>query len=288
MKKRSAILFFIFFFSITAQTQIYIGASCGYHLPALKEYLANLDEQFADGSGVNKRITSSFGKGIQPEFTIGYQKDSALSFEIQSAYLLGSTIRMNNIYIGNGIYGYFPPADNIASMIRISPAVKFSIGKKIFNYYLLAGPVIGIGTKTELIVDNPYGYGTNTQIRAVYDGGISWGVRSSAGLEWKITPGISAHCRFDGIFQNWSPEHYKINSYSIDGTDQLPLLDNYYKEAYFSEKISGTAYADQPRHSMKFSLPFSSYGISLGISYRFGTAKAKPSKTESDEIEIPN
>ena len=260
---------------------LYLGLGVGYGFPAGKQ--ADVEQtSTTSGSVTTNEYTTknlSLGKGINAGLYVGYMFNKNLGAELGISYLIGGKTTINDKSTGNNSsstdeYIYK------GNMIRFTPALKMIIGENKLRPYMRIGMIVGIAGK----LTDEYNY-TNTtpgstssgQVITEYTGGISLGFHGGLGINYALSDKLSLFGELAGNYQNWAPKKSEITTYTQDGADQLPSMTTYQKETEFLDSFTTTSNSPSnngvPDQQTKFYLPFSSFGINIGIVLNFGGAE---------------
>ena len=230
----------------------------------------------SSNSSSEEIVKGSLGKGIQAQFTIGTELKSNVSIELGTSFLFGSGIHSEySSTSGQNTES----SDASATMIRFFPAVKINSSGEKSKLYARAGLAIGVAGNLELNNTSYDSYSAATTIRtSKYTGGIAVGFTGSIGAEFKTGTRSCFFTELLFISQSWAPSKGEMTVYSVNGKDRLAALSIADKQVEFENSINRennftTADPNSPSKQLKYYMPMSSAGISVG--FRFSIAKAK-------------
>jgi hypothetical protein len=251
-----------------------------------------------ENSGTDTRIkgSGSYGKGIQVGATFGYMFNENISAELGFGYLIGTKIwsikgesyytdeqkyvdetnpALNTISTSQSFSTYESKASG--NMLRIIPAMRFSAGNGAIKPYARIGLVIGVANKTKgysNMAGSDY-MGVSTVMKYEYKrtGGISLGFAGALGANYKLNDLLGIFAEVSIITQSWAPKKSELTEFTINGEDKFSELTTSEIETEYENSYSFSSTDDDensPRKSLKGSLPFSSIGLNLGLSFAFG------------------
>lgn len=272
-------------FSIaSSQAQgVYMGIGGGYGFAAGKQSLFDDYKTTVSSSGsTTQEFTShpfSLGKGINTGLYAGYMFNKNVGAELGIAYLIGSKNIFTDEYINNSA---FPSSSKTemtwkGRMIRLVPTIRMTAGEKKLRPYMKAGLIIGVGGK---VYDDMHSVNTSGGSSSVTDqsweyyGGMSLGFHGAMGLNYMVSDKIGIFGELAGNYQNFAMKKGSMTKYTVDGVDQMPTMDTNDKEIEFVDSYSYDSSAspnvNQPDKASKFFMPFSSFGINLGLHISLG------------------
>jgi outer membrane protein W len=269
---------------LTAQS-LYVDVHAGYGFPAARQNLGGNTKSTTSGSVTTTENTSrsvSLGKGIQPGVAVGYMFTPNIGAEIGINYLLGTATK----FVNEDTKPTSSDKSEISvkgSMIRIIPAVKFTISENKMRPYIRTGLIIGVATKALVsITDESVNGSTSSSSESAveYSGGLSLGFHGAMGVNFMLSDNLGIFAEVTGYYQNWAPKKALQTKATLDGQDQLGTMDIRDKETDFeksyTEDNSQPINKDVPSKSTQFWLPFSSAGLNVGVQINLGGgAKAK-------------
>ncbi len=277
MRKKSTLkillVIFISAFSFAANSQVYFGVYSGYGLPIAKRVIAT--DVFPNSSGtVLSTMVGSFGKGFTNGLLTGYQFNNYLSAELGIEQLSGSKI-LYSLVDSSDFYAHTIERMAKAKMINLIPAIRLTVGEGKFKSYIRTGMLIGfngeiVSDKSDISEARNYTdrYETTEQFR----GGIAFGFLSGLGLSYSLNNALSFSAEAVVHAQTWSPQKSSIIKCTRNGVDELPSFPTYAKEFEYAETAPGywlQPSPDSPTIRLREYYSFSSYGLSLGVRYKF-------------------
>ena len=169
-------------------------------------------------------------------------------------------------------------------MIRIIPAIKIQGGDGNIIPYMKLGFVIGLNPSIE-ITANSNEHEVNQSIVSdtvltktiKLSKGYSLGFMAALGADFKLNDALSIYGEVGIIGQSYAPTHGEITSSTKNGIDVLGKMTTNQKEVEFVDKYSHSSSTGSstnqgvPDQTLKTYLPFSSWGLNIGVHYIFGS-----------------
>lgn len=285
MKTKQLLFLAIFFsfisISFTQAQSVYMGIGGGYGFAAAKQSFFDDYKTNASSSGSIYTQTAhpfSLGKGINTGLYAGYMFNKNLGTELGFSYLIGSKNVFTDEYNNSTIPSSSKTEDEWRGrMIRIVPTIRMTAGEKKLRPYMKAGLIVGVGGKLysdrHSIDVDPLST-TTTEESWEYSGGMSLGFHGGIGINYMVNDKIGIFAEVAGNYQNWAMKKGSMTKYTVNGVDQMAMLDTRDKEIEFVDSYSYDSSTpsnpNQPDKSTKFYLPFSSIGINLGVHFSLG------------------
>jgi opacity protein-like surface antigen len=284
--KPSKILFSIIFAliftanikTLTAQN-IYANIGSGYGLNAAsstfgENYTTSISQQ------TRNTVKGSFGKGFCFGAGFGYMFNENFGTELGFNYLVGSKIDIKTSRTSDNPLSTTDMIDSYkASMLRIMPGIKITIGKNI-KPYAKFGLVLGTFGKmtnnySESInppsppIDSLINY-RNSTIK--YSKDFAFGFYGAFGIEFHLNSNMSLYAELLSINQSWAPGYSVMTIKNENGIDQLPSMSICDKETDYVKSITGNYITDvnSPSKAIKQYYPMSSFAINIGLHIFFG------------------
>lgn len=249
----------IIFSSIESMGQgAYFNAGFGYGFPAGDRI------EIESPNGVEKNVYGSYGSGLSVGIGTGYMVNSNASFDLGIWYVMGSSYDYETLDTVVGTVH-----DRVSgTTVRIMPSVKISTEKKN-SLYAKAGLVLGIATVLE--GDETFAYpasgGSSTANSSfTYSSGSSFGWVAALGVDFNRENSTSIFVELNFCRQNFAPG---ILTVSFPGIPKLTyqLVDE-----------PNPAAGDE---MLKPVFPFSTIGITAGVTFSSSRDKKKPGKSPS-------
>jgi hypothetical protein len=220
----------------------------------------------ASGESNYEAIALSLGKGLNVNASFGYNFTKNIAVELGINYLLGSETTALQT---NASSNFRSESKFSAKMLQIKPTLVLSAGYDKINPYAKFGVVIGTGKANLEVSGTSTGFSTNSNYEL--SEGTPIGFHGGIGLTYSLNSKISLFGEITSVNLNFSPKKGKLTEATVNGVDQLPLMDVEDKEIDFVDTFyTGTVTSpNQPSKSPAFALPFSSLGLNVGVKYNF-------------------
>ena len=268
---------FVTLFATNSHAQgIYFNIGGGYGLPAAPNLISTTDDNSTNNGNStthNYKLVKgggSFGKGIQLGAIVGYMFTENVGAELGIGYLAGGkSTSKDQSTSSNGTSTYEGTISG--SMIRFTPALRFSAGHGNIRPYARTGLVIGVGAKVKTVEkDNESNNGVPILIETEqrFSGGLSLGFACGVGINCKLNKNIGMFAELGVITQSWAPKKSVITKDVENGIDQLPNMTTNDKETEYVTSYTETypnTNTASPSKSLKMNMPFSSAGINVGV-----------------------
>lgn len=270
--KISSLAALLLLVSYTANAQSYINVGIGYGAPALRELVAV--DYHSTSNTTYTGVYSSYGAGLQPELTFGYKFNPNFGMEFGYGYLFGSKI-VSDIHDEQGPNTETGTNESWARMHRVMIGARVTASEGAWQPYMRVGMSVGMGgtvfSETETTTTGP---SFNSSFHRVdeYSGGVAVGFTGGLGIHYHISDMFAIYGEANMIAQNYSPKRGLITTYDVDGQDQLGSMTIRDKETeYVDEYTTVNPPNDgQPDQDLKFYLPMSSIGVTVGMHFYFG------------------
>ncbi len=261
-------LFFgLFTSSICLAQGFYLNSNSSYNFS-----LASIPVSANYSPSKTESVHGSFGKGFDLGIGGGYGFSKNIAAEINFTYLMGGKIDFQDSYDPNT-----PPNKETLKgrMYRLIPTIKISTGEKI-KPYAKVGLILGLGTK---LIDESLRYNymwseTTNRIEETteFNGGLSLGFKGNLGADFSLNDKLGLFAELNFVSQAWAPKNATVTKYLVNGEDKLSSMDLRDKETEFVESYDPNATIEpyQTNKSLKLFLPFSSWGINIGLKFTFG------------------
>lgn len=260
----------------------------GYSLLGNSSYVSmyNYDNFMNTTTTTGESLGYSYGKGLNFRINAGYDFNKFIGGEIGFAYMLGSSMEVSSYDsygdVSGGTIVDLVVFDNSyevkGKMFQIVPAIVVSPGFDKFNPYVKFGVIVGFGSyaidwkQVHSATNEP----TETREQTFeFSKGVSVGLSSSLGVQYKFSV---ATCLFlEANFSNvsYSPKKGELTKSTENGINELPMLTTRDKNIEFVKEFTETRVnynpdENKPRQELKYSVPFSTIGVNLGVRINLG------------------
>lgn len=258
----------------SSNAQIYINVGAGYGLAAQRQ-MVMLETQSTSSSQTDKGIYGSFGAGVLPQLSIGYNINENCGIEANMNYLLGAKISSESNEEIAANWTSMTMQDAWARSFRAGLGFRYSFGEGSMMPYMRSGILFGFGnmiTMTSEQTETMSSATTVIKMTQEYDGGTAIGFYGGLGMNYHFSDMVGMFVEIGYIGQNWAPTHSLITEYTVDGQDQLGNMDTRDKETEYLHEVtsSGTPDDTKPDQQLLWYYPMSSWGLNLGVHLYFG------------------
>ena len=215
----------------------------------------------------NELVSSSFGKGFNLGLNIGYMLGEHVGIELGIGYNFGGSIELTSQNIN--------PTTNVTNtdtysshQFRLNPALVITTGgTEGLSPYAKFGLVLGLGTK----VTDEWKTTANASTQTVeFTGGMPLGLNGAFGVNYHLSSSMAIYGELEVISMSYAPSTKTITA-STDNAGVNDLSSYTIKEWTLVDKTtSNTAIVTPSTEQQTFHVPFSSFGINVGIRMSFG------------------
>lgn len=281
----------IFIAQLNTQAQgLYAGLGVGYGFPsqvgafypgssASSGSVSYTSQSYSLGAGMavgvygGFMISKNFGVelGISDKFSSSTSSTAATS-SIDTGTGFSSVTTGSDVYTAKG------------SLFRLTPGIRLATGGdgKLQGYSVI-GLIIGFPSAT--LEDAGSGSTVTTDILGTtttsytsdeittYSGGMIIGFHGAIGVIYAVSDKIGIFGELNGNFQNWAPSQGLITTATVNGADVLSSMTTNEKQTNYESSYTVTSTSNSPGNAREASimyLPFSSWGLTVGIHMNFG------------------
>jgi hypothetical protein len=285
--KKHLLLLVALIIATNASAQFYVSASGGYAIPSAGVLM---------GTKVNSTKTEntygSYGEGLNGQLRFGYTINETFGVELGIGYLHGDDQIKNEVNIPN-----YRITDAVARgrAFGVLPQLTYKFNNK---FYGRIGALLKVGGKTEAVVDDinymydaangitisqalslPAGSYTHTTYTEDYHGHLPLGVVAAMGYRVGLGNNMSFFTELEYMGVSVKRKDSELASFNTDvvladGTVAVPglyTLDNlpngYNKKTTYVDELSNSNTDSSKKLSER--VPYSSFGINVGITYTF-------------------
>ncbi|HLP50259.1 MAG TPA: hypothetical protein VK154_05205, partial [Chitinophagales bacterium] len=160
---------------------------------------------------------------------------------------------------------------------------------KVVSPVLEAGMIIGVAH-----IDRQATIKANYSQRIIQTttrdfGGALIGFYSSVGMSFNVTPVFKINLAMNCTAGSYSPTRWNRTKFTVDGKDQLQALNTASREGTYVKELDfrATQSNSAPSKDIKYSAPFSSIGITVGLCFKFGKKPKKVQKGKQPNVIQP-
>ena len=235
-----------------------------------------------------ENVKGSYGNGLNVGASIGYMFNEYMGAELGIGYHIGGSYE---VFSKGNSTSTMPPLPTVtsdtnrtttykANQFRLNPAIIITSGSEGLAPYLKFGLVLGIGTKVSVSQEYTSKTSVTAESKSISEweqsGGMSIGLNGALGATYSISDNISLFAELEIISMSYAPTKQSLVKYTIDGVDKLSTLKTYSIETEYVSDYSATSQFptpsefDKPKQELKQYVPFSSFGINVGLQIKFG------------------
>lgn len=285
MKKIYILLFAIFWMGNNVKSQdsgnndnsksyengFYIGATVGimfglcYYDPCCYYDESNYSPSY----DIVKGISVMWGKGLQGEIYGGYNINKNLGVQLAVRDFYGFNVKRTSDGSSEGS-SFLETNTFHAMVLQVIPSLVISPGWDNFNPYARIG--VDIGVYPAIYRKESQTTGNSTiNYQGVYYGHMPVGFAGATGVQWNFADNMNIYAEIDYTGLVYTPAHYKLTKYNIDGVDHFSDLTN--KEKYIdfvkSYDKQETIPNDSHNKRLKESFPLTGVGLNFGFTLKF-------------------
>ncbi len=238
-------------------------------------------------------VKGSFGAGLNLGLSAGYAFNEHVSAELGFSMLMGSSYDVTSTFtysFDTTMVGAFSHHESSVdkttykgSMIRITPSIKITGGDADASIrpYARIGIVLGLSGKvtatstgnssfSETLMTSETHVSEGTE---EYTGGMATGLSGSLGVLYKLSETMALYGEINMVGQSWAPTTGTITKSTYDGVDELATMKTNQKSFTYSDTYSVPTSINEgsPSPGLKTYVPFSSFGIAIGLHMSFGS-----------------
>jgi len=216
---------------------------------------------------------ASFGSGLAATIAGGYMITPHIGVELGVQAILAPSKYTYSDYVpGFGTSRRYTVETYAKAPIYLLPAVLLTTGNKL-QLYGRAALVVPLSDKmAQEETRTGTGPGQTNQVftRAI-ENHFSIGFQGAAGVAYMFSQHFSAWGEVGAITRNAYMKRSEITAYTEDGQDALGSYSTNQKvtEYEFNYNADSQPSASEPDMQSTFSVPFSSFGFTLGLKYSF-------------------
>lgn len=286
MKKLTfiTVVAFIFSMSVDSSAQFFAGAWGGYGFPSnVKAFSSNTT---INGNSVSVTSQSiSRGSGVSAGVYGGYMVTKNIGFELGVSEKFSSS---NTSTGTTSTADSFPPRATTtttihtakAGLLSLTPGIRLMVGDGKLKVYTVTGLIFAFPSAVTFennstsTTTSSSGSVTNVSDEIyTYSGGMIIGFHGAAGIVYMLSDKIGIFGEVFGNIQNWAPGQRLITTDTYNGADVLNNLTTNEKQTNYESSYTYSTNAStpgSPAQSPKIYLPFSSWGINIGVHFSFG------------------
>jgi opacity protein-like surface antigen len=251
----------------------YVGAAIGFGFGlCYYDPCCYYDESnYSPSYDVVKGISLMWGKGINGQIEGGYNFNKYIGVDLGVRDFWGLNIKKTSDGNSGTEGGYFTETNKFRAMVlEVIPSVVISPGFDDFNPYAKFGVSVGVYPAIYRTESQTTG-NTTIDYKGVYYGHIPVGYSVAGGLQWNFADNMNVHVEADFDGEYYSPAHYKVTEYKINGVDHFSDLTNKQKYIDFVKTYDKLETIPDDSHNkrLKESFPLTGIGLNVGFTMKF-------------------
>jgi len=256
MKTKRTLLIFLcacmFAQAASAQKGFQATFDVGYGFPA------GLQTVVDDNGNTRTVIPYSSGAGINADLSGTYFFTDHIGIGLDLNYLLGTPVVYHD-FIDNGIRGTIIVNNTLTSnMFAVTPDLVVSMNNPGINPYARIGVVLGTASVVQTSTEDGTDAHTGTYIETT-TGSLAAGFYGGTGVQIALSDNFALDVELFGRIMSFEPTQ-SVNTQAYDGDQKSETIT-------YAKKIDNTTAANT---ELTPELPFSSIGIKVGITLKFG------------------
>jgi opacity protein-like surface antigen len=248
----------------------YVKFGAGYGFATSMESRGANSTQNSITSTTSELVNYSLGKGLNFGGAFGYNFNKNIGAEVGVSYLLGGESKTENKFLN----GDTRESIISAKMLQIRPTLVISAGMEKVNPYAKFGVLLSSG-KITATRNNTFTGGSGQGIEE-FKGGMQLGFQAGLGAEFMITEKLAFFAELNLNSLSYSPKESEITkdetrigsvvTNNLIGDDVIDI-----KTVYEDSLTTSTTApnVNEPDKALKFTIPFGSVGLNVGIKYNF-------------------
>lgn len=209
-----------------------------------------------------------YGQGFVIGSSIGYNCSKLIGFELAVNYLLGKTAEFGELNTSGVNVNFYQKA----RMLQFNPNLVINNHFEKLTLYTKIGPIIGKGHLHNIIEQSN---SNNSQVKEtiLYKGGLAFGLNASLGIVTNPLGSLSFFSELNLCNLNYAPSRAETTLIEINGVDRTSEYSSDERTTLFSDNYTSSNSDSQnpsgPRQALKYSYSLSSFGLRLGLRYKF-------------------
>jgi len=267
--KKNLLLGLMLLVATGLSAQMYVGLGFGYHGAANNEAMGTSSNANGDVSNVY----GTMGNGFLVDLKFGYMFNDYWGFELGINSLFGAkNLIKEDLQIPTGFTSYEDKSYAQSNMFRLMPQLVF---KTDMGIYSRIGFIVPVGGKTMIYQDVSYtmknGTSGTTSVEAESHGSFTFGFTGALGYGFDLNDNMMLFGELQYIGLRIYGKTRTLTKYEINGKDQLGNMKTIQKETEYVDQVlkNDNTDMDKPFKSLKGAAPYSSFGLNIGLVYKF-------------------
>ena len=262
---------FMFCFISSAQTTA-LRLSTGYNFSAGSQYFLS-ELEGSTGNYTYQRVDASLGRGINVAAGVDYLCKDWLGFSLDISYLKTAPPVKGNTEFNTVVdYSYSEENKWRSNIAEVSPALLLKIPGKKLNPYSRFGLLIPFYSKIKVTADytsRSFAMVTTGKKTTIFRLQSTLGYTATAGIAPEINKKLSFVAEARLLSHAIRVKKSTLTSDIVNGTERADSYLVAQKEVIYVKKADNQPYnGNEPRKELAFSLPYSSIGLTVGLSIK--------------------
>lgn len=254
--------------------QFYGAFSVGYGVGAPGEILGTNNTVDASANSTATNNQGSFGAGLNLTLAPGYMFSEHIGIELGANYLMGSEVDVTSFNVPTGSL----TAVSKSTQLRLTPSIVISSGSEGVNVYGKAGVIVPISGSTTVNVTDNINPLSIEEYSVESKGDLSIGFTGAIGVSYGFSEKLSLFGEINGVNLRIRGKSQTITSYTVNGTDIIPLLEEYEKETVFVDELNANSNnfdynlnssSASAKEELVSSSNFNALTFNIGLKFRF-------------------
>jgi opacity protein-like surface antigen len=268
LMKKNLLLGLMLLVATGLSAQMYVGLGLGYHGAANNQALGTS----TNSNGDKSNVYGTMGNGFLVDLKFGYMFDEHWGFELGINSLFGAKNLINeDLNLPTGFTSYEDKTYAQSNMFRLTPQFVF---KTDMGIYTRVGVIIPVGGKTMIYEDISYtvaGTSGTTSVEAESHGNFTFGFTGAFGYGFDLSDNMMLFGELQYIGLRIYGKTRTLTKYEQNGKDQLGNMKTIQKETEFVDEVlkNDNQDMDKPYKDLKTASPYSSFGLNIGLVFKF-------------------
>jgi hypothetical protein len=243
-------------------------------------YRQRTDFTTSPATDMERVINGSLGRGLRLGIGVGYPVCDRLDFNMDAFFFQGCDYRESSRYTASMFSSSYCYTQSIHGL-NLAPSVILRANPvQRVTPYGEFGAILPVYTRLMFETDIK---STSQPDRVEYgmtSPKFQVGLYAGVGANYKLRGDLGLSAQLNFYNQTFTPDHSEVTKYTEGGEDKTSQLTVNQKETDYVKNYTYSTTFDptKPNTSLAESLPYSSFGLSIGLTYKFN----KGASTTSD------
>ena len=251
-------------------TYVKLGAGYNFGVGSINSSNVTQNGSGSTGSNTFELVKTYLGKGVNAGAAFGYMFNENVGAELGIDYLVGDKSEIE--FKETSFHG---TSEVYSRMLLLKPSLVISAGKEGLNPYARFGIVAAKGTVHEKGTATLTSSSniTTEESELEYSGGWALGMQGGLGVEYNLSDNMAFYSELTMSNLAYSPDRSELTKLTENGADKLSEKTTNYKETEYTDEYTQNSSVprndSEPNKQLKFSMPFGSVGIGVGLKFKF-------------------